>query len=68
MKNERTKKEIAADLREHLSDDGTLNDSTTDDFFREWHKIPEYGDEVDLETVEEWAVSVVLGCPRAKLN
>lgn len=52
---------IAERLREHLdNEDGTLNDGTVDDLYREWHRIPE-GEETDLETVERWAFNVASG-------
>jgi hypothetical protein len=41
----------------HLAGDGTLNDNTVDELYREANRIPA-DQETDLETVERWAVSV----------
>lgn len=58
------KKSIASRLREHLMGDGTMNDGTTDDLYREWHRTPE-GQDTDLETVERWAADTAnLGVSR----
>jgi hypothetical protein len=51
----KTHREISKLLRAHLDAGGTINDSTTDDLYREWHGITD-GSETDLETVELWAV------------
>lgn len=52
----RSHPEIIAALQRHLADeDGTLNDSTTDALYREWHRLSA-ADETDLESVEAWAV------------
>jgi hypothetical protein len=46
--------EMKRALRLHLESDGTANDSTTDELYRQWHNIPP-DDETDLEAVEQWA-------------
>ncbi len=45
-------------LRAHLAGDGTPNDDTTDDLYREAHGITD-GRETDLEDVERWAWETV---------
>lgn len=55
-----SRKQIQEDLRFHLESEGTANDSTTDELYREWHNIPE-GQETVLEEVEKWASDVYSG-------
>lgn len=50
---------IACRLRLHLaSEDGTANDATTDEFYREWFSVREDQD-TDLEEVERWAFEIL---------
>lgn len=45
-------------LAAHLDGDGTPNDLTTNDLYREAHGLPEDA-ETDLEEVERWAFDLV---------
>ena len=51
----RTQKEIREELLKHFAAGGTMNDSTTNQLYREAYDIPDDA-ETDLEEVENWAV------------
>ncbi len=53
MKNSSVKERLIV----HLAGEGTLNDNTVDELYREANRIPS-DQETDLETVERWAVTV----------
>ncbi len=59
----RKRAEIEYALQQHLSGDGTANDDTTDELYREYYGIEEE-DTTDLEEVENWAFNVVNGDKR----
>ena len=58
MKTWKHPEEIKTELAAHLWGDGTMNDSTTEELFREWYHIDD-GRELDLEIVEQWAVETI---------
>ena len=58
MKVRRPRSSIVADLRAHISGEGTLNDQTTEDLYREWFRLEDES-ETCLEEVERWAVKLL---------
>lgn len=52
------KTSVYSRLAAHLNGDGTLNDGTTDELYRDYHRLGDDA-ETDLEAVEKWAVEAM---------